>query len=55
MGIATEEIPGFLFFDHVAVSVKLAMGLKEIHREMSWGKIRCVKYCCAWGDGPNLI
>jgi len=38
MGIATEEIPGFLFFDHVAVSVKLAMGLKEIHREYCPGE-----------------
>jgi methylmalonyl-CoA/ethylmalonyl-CoA epimerase len=43
MGIATD-IPGFLFFDHVAVSVKLgdlekqvavykAMKFKEIHRD----------------------
>ena len=58
MGIATEEIPGFLFFDHVAVSVKLgdlekqvaaykAMGFKEIHREDVLEKIRCVRYCCA--------
>lgn len=59
MGLATE-IPGFLFFDHVAVSVKLgdlekqvavykAMKFKEIHRDDV--QIRCVKYCCAWAMG----
>jgi methylmalonyl-CoA/ethylmalonyl-CoA epimerase len=41
---AMEHVPGFLFLDHVAVSVKAgdlepqvsvykAMGLKELHRE----------------------
>jgi methylmalonyl-CoA/ethylmalonyl-CoA epimerase len=49
MGIAAEEITGFLFFHHVAVSVQLgdlekqvaaykAMGFKEIHREDVLGK-----------------
>jgi hypothetical protein len=60
MGIDTKEIPGFLFFDHVAVSVKQgdlenqvaaykAMGFTEIHREderTCWEKTRCAKFCC---------
>jgi len=66
MGIATEEIPGFLFFDHVAVSVKLgdlekqvaaykAMGFKEIHREDVLGKDQVREVLLRVGDGPNLI
>ena len=66
MGIATEEIPGFLLFDHVAVSVKLgdlekqvaaykAMGFKEIHREDVLGKDQVREVRLHVGDGPNLI
>jgi len=66
MGIATEEIPGFLFFDHVAVSVKLgdlekqvaaykAMGFKEIHREDVLGKDQVREVLLRVGEGPNLI
>ncbi len=66
MGIASEEIPGFLFFDHVAVSVKLgdlekqvaaykAMGFKEIHREDVLGKDQVREVLLRVGDGPNLI
>jgi methylmalonyl-CoA/ethylmalonyl-CoA epimerase len=66
VGIATEEIPGFLFFDHVAVSVKLgdlekqvaaykAMGFKEIHREDVLGKDQVREVLLRVGEGPNLI
>jgi methylmalonyl-CoA/ethylmalonyl-CoA epimerase len=66
MGIAAEEIPGFLFFDHVAVSVKLgdlekqvaayrAMGFKEIHREDVLGKDQVREVLLRIGEGPNLI
>jgi methylmalonyl-CoA/ethylmalonyl-CoA epimerase len=66
MGIAAEEIPGFLFFDHVAVSVKLgdlekqvaaykAMGFKEIHREDVLGRDQVREVLLRVGDGPNLI
>jgi methylmalonyl-CoA/ethylmalonyl-CoA epimerase len=66
VGIATEEIPGFLFFDHVAVSVKLGdlekqvaaykvMGFKEIHREDVLGKDQVREVLLRVGEGPNLI
>jgi methylmalonyl-CoA/ethylmalonyl-CoA epimerase len=66
MGIATEDIPGFLFFDHVAVSVKLgdlekqvaaykAMWFKEIHREDVLGKDQVREVLLRVGEGPNLI
>ena len=65
MGLATE-IPGFLFFDHVAVSVKLgdlekqvavykAMKFKEIHRDDVPGKDQVREVLLRMGDGPNLI
>jgi methylmalonyl-CoA/ethylmalonyl-CoA epimerase len=66
MGIDTKEIPGFLFFDHVAVSVKQgdlenqvaaykAMGFTEIHREDVLGKDQVREVLLRIGDGPNLI
>jgi methylmalonyl-CoA/ethylmalonyl-CoA epimerase len=66
MGIAAGEIPGFLFFHHVAVSVKLgdlgkqvaaykAMGFKEIHREGVLGKDQVREVLLRVGGGPNLI
>jgi methylmalonyl-CoA/ethylmalonyl-CoA epimerase len=66
MGIAAEEITGFLFFHHVAVSVQLgdlekqvaaykAMGFKEIHREDVLGKDQVREVLLRVGDGPNLI
>ena len=66
MGIDPAEIPGFLFFDHVAVSVKQgdlekqvaaykAMGFKEIHREDVLGKDQVREVLLQIGDGPNLI
>ena len=61
-----EQVPGFLFFDHVAVSVKLgdlepqvaaykAMGFKELHREDVLGGDQVREVLLQVGDGPNLI
>ena len=66
MSAAMEQVPGFLFFDHVAVSVKAgelesqvnaykAMGFKEIHREEVLGGDQVREVLLQVGDGPNLI
>ena len=69
MGISEgglHKIPGFLFFDHVAISVKQGdlenqvaayqlMGFTEIHREDVRGKDLVREVLLRIGDGPNLI
>jgi methylmalonyl-CoA/ethylmalonyl-CoA epimerase len=61
-----QNIPGFLFFDHVAVSVRLgeleaqvaaykAMGFKELHREDVLGGDQVREVLLQVGDGPNLV
>jgi methylmalonyl-CoA/ethylmalonyl-CoA epimerase len=66
MDAAMEQVPGFLFFDHVAVSVKAgelepqvnaykAMGFKELHREDVLGGDQVREVLLQVGDGPNLI
>ncbi|HEY4382140.1 MAG TPA: VOC family protein [Acidobacteriaceae bacterium] len=66
MNAAMEQVPGFLFFDHVAVSVKAgelesqvntykAMGFKELHREDVLGGDQVREVLLQVGDGPNLI
>jgi methylmalonyl-CoA/ethylmalonyl-CoA epimerase len=61
-----EKIPGFLFFDHVAVSVKpgeleahvkayQTMGFKELHREDVLGTDQVREVLLQVGDGPNLL
>jgi methylmalonyl-CoA/ethylmalonyl-CoA epimerase len=66
MDAGMEEMPGFLFFDHVAVSVKAgelepqvnvyeAMGFKEVHREDVLGDDQVREVLLQVGDGPNLI
>ena len=66
MGIAAEEILRFLFFDHVAASVKpgalekqvaayKAMGFQETHREDVLGKDQVREVLLRVGEGPNLI
>jgi len=66
MGINPEDIPGFLFFDHVAVSVKQgdlekqvaayrALGFKEIYREDVLGMDQVREVLLQVGEGPNLI
>jgi methylmalonyl-CoA/ethylmalonyl-CoA epimerase len=66
MNEAMEQVPGFLFFDHVAVSVKAgelepqvnaykAMGFKELHREDVLGGDQVREVLLQVGDGPNLV
>jgi len=66
MNAQLEQIPGFLFFDHVAVSVKpgeleaqvsayKAMGFKEMHREEILGTDQVREVILQVGNGPNLI
>ena len=61
-----EQVPGFLFFDHVAVSVKpgeledhvnayRAMGFAEVHREDVLGTDQVREVLLQIGNGPNLI
>ncbi len=66
MDAELKQTPGFLFFDHVAVSVKLgdlepqveaykAMGFKEMHREDVLGGDQVREVLLQVGDGPNLV
>jgi methylmalonyl-CoA/ethylmalonyl-CoA epimerase len=66
MDRAMEQVPGFLFFDHVAVSVKAgelepqvnaykAMGFTELHREDVLGGDQVREVLLQVGDGPNLV
>ena len=66
MNSELEQIPGFLFFDHIAVAVKpgeleshvaayKAMGFKELHREEMLGKDQVREVLFQIGDGPNLL
>ena len=61
-----EQVPGFLFFDHVAISVKpgeleahvkayQAMGFQEVHREDVLGSDQVREVLLQVGDGPNLV
>ncbi len=61
-----QQIPGFLFFDHVAFSVKpgeleaqvqayKTMGFKELHREDVLGTDQVREVLLRVGDGPNLV
>ena len=66
MNSEMEKIPGFLFFDHIAVAVKpgeledhvaayKAMGFTELHREEMLGKDQVREVLMRIGDGPNLL
>lgn len=66
MNSEIEQIPGFLYFDHVAVSVKIGeledqvnayktMGFKEMHREEILGTDQVREVIMQVGNGPNLI
>jgi methylmalonyl-CoA/ethylmalonyl-CoA epimerase len=66
MSEAIEQVPGFLFIDHVAVSVKTgelepqvsaykAMGFTEVHREEVYGGDQVREVLLQVGSGPNLI
>jgi methylmalonyl-CoA/ethylmalonyl-CoA epimerase len=66
MNALIDKIPGFRFFDHVAVSVKpgeleshveayKTMGFKELHREDVLGGDQVREVLLQVGDGPNLL
>ena len=66
MNSQLEQVPGFLFFDHVAISVKpgeleahvrayQAMGFKEMHREDVLGGDQVREVLLQVGNGPNLV
>jgi len=61
-----NQIPGFLFFDHVAISVKpgeleshvtayRTLGFQEVHREDVLGGDQVREVLLQVGDGPNLV
>ncbi len=61
-----QSVPGFLFFDHIAISVKKgeleaqvaaykAMGFRELHREDVLGTDQVREVLLQVGDGPNLV
>ena len=63
---AMERVPGFLYIDHIAVSVKAGeleaqvnayktMGFTEVHREEVPGGDQVREVLLQIGDGPNLI
>ena len=61
-----EQLPGFLFFDHVAISVRpgeleqhlqayRSMGFSEVHREDVLGGDQVREVLLQVGSGPNLV
>lgn len=61
-----KAVPGFLFFDHVAIAVRQGeleaqvaayklLGFTELHREDVLGKDQVREVLLQIGDGPNLI
>ena len=66
MDTELKQVPGFLFFDHVAISVKpgeldahvaayRTLGFAEIHREDVLGKDQVREVLMQVGEGPNLV
>jgi methylmalonyl-CoA/ethylmalonyl-CoA epimerase len=66
MNNEAKQVPGFLFFDHVAISVRQGeleahvdaykrLGFTEIHREDVLGKDQVREVLLQVGDGPNLV
>ena len=61
-----EQVPGFLFVDHVAIAVKQGeleaqvaayklLGFREVHREDVLGTDQVREVLLEIGEGPNLI
>lgn len=61
-----KQTPGFLFFDHIAISVKpgelenqvnayKALGFEEVYREDVLGTDQVREVLLRVGDGPNLV
>jgi len=66
MNAQMEQVPGFLYFDHVAISVRpgeleahvqayKTMGFVEMHREDVLGTDQVREVLLRIGDGPNLV
>ena len=66
MDAEIQQVPGFLFFDHVAVAVPpdaleehvqayQALGFSEVHREDVLGNDQVREVLLRVGDGPNLV
>jgi methylmalonyl-CoA/ethylmalonyl-CoA epimerase len=66
MDTDVKQIPGFLFFDHVAIAVKQGeleqhvnayklLGFEELHREDVLGTDQVREVLLRVGDGPNLV
>src|ERR1051326_8571017 len=66
MNTEVNQIPGFLFFDHVAISVKpgelesqvaayRTLGFQEVHREDVLGRDQVREVLLQVGNGPNLV
>jgi methylmalonyl-CoA/ethylmalonyl-CoA epimerase len=60
------KVPGFLFFDHIAIAVRSGeldkqveayqlLGFREIHREEVYGGDQVREALLQVGDGPNLM
>jgi methylmalonyl-CoA/ethylmalonyl-CoA epimerase len=60
------DVPGFLFFDHIAIAVKQgeleqqvgkyrSLGFTEVHREEMLGSDQVREVLLRAGDGPNLV
>ena len=60
------QVPGFLFFDHVAIAVRQGeleahvnayktLGFTELHREDVLGKDQVREVLLQIGSGPNLV
>ncbi len=61
-----KKVPGFLFIDHVAISVKPGeldaqvrayetLGFQEVHREEVLGSDQVREVLLQIGEGPNLV
>ena len=66
MNSEAQNVPGFLFFDHVAISVRQGeleahvdaykkLGFHELHREDVLGNDQVREVLLQVGDGPNLV
>ena len=62
----TRQLPGFLFFDHVAIAVPAgaleshvalyrSLGFREVHREDVLGIDQVREVLLQVGDGPNMV
>lgn len=66
MNAEMQQVPGFLFFDHVAIAVRQGeleahvdayknLGFTELHREDVLGTDQVREVLLQIGEGPNLI